>query len=193
MSTIWTNRSESMENTEVKAYVVEKGTGLITDELKSGDRIIKGKSIDYLNAKKKIKETTQEWKIEHFYKGHIEEIKKVMAELNVYEKAFLYSIAVYVGYEDCCLKYENGNDITTDDLIHLTGLSRSTLFDTINNLSKKDIIYKGKNSKNRQFFVNPWLFCKGNRINKVLKTMFKNYRIRILDGKRWKDLKGDLP
>lgn len=183
-----------MENQGVKAYVVEKATGAITDELKEGDRIVKSNSIDYLKAKNRIKESTQEWKIEHFYKGHIEEIKKVMSELNIYEKAFLYSIAVYVGYEDCCLKFENGNDITTDDLLRITGLSRSTLFDTISKLSSKDIIYKGKNSKNRQFFVNPWLFCKGNRINKVLKTMFKNYKIRILGGKRWKDLKGsDLP
>lgn len=33
-----------------------------------------------------------------------------------------------------------------------------------------------------------WLFCKGNRINKVLKTMFKNYRIRVLGGVKWKDM-----
>jgi len=68
-------------------------------------------------------------------------------------------------------------------------MSRGLLYETIKSLAKKDIIYRGKNSKNRQYFVNPWLFCKGNRINKVLKTMFKNYRIKILGGKQWKYVK----
>jgi hypothetical protein len=72
-------------------------------------------------------------------------------------------------------------------LVEITGLSRGAVYDAINSLIRKDIIYKGRNSKNRQYFVNPWLFCKGNRINKVLKTMFKNYRIRVLGGVKWKD------
>jgi hypothetical protein len=57
-------------------------------------------------------------------------------------------------------------------------------------LLKKDIIYRGKNSENNQWFVNPWLFSRGSTINKVLKTMFQNYHIRT-KGCRWKDL-GDF-
>ena len=57
----------------------------------------------------------------------------------------------------------------------------------INGLIEKDILYKGRNSRNVQYFANPWLFCKGNRINKVLKTMFKNYEIRTMDKTKWKD------
>ena len=94
-----------------------------------------------------------------------------------------------MGYEDCCLKYPNGKDITTDNLADITGLSRSVIYSTIASLMKKDILYKGKNSNNRQYFINPWLFCKGNRINKVLKTMFKNYRVRVCGGVKWQDLK----
>jgi len=166
------------------ALIVSTETGEVTNEIHAGDRvrITRQESLEYLSQFK-------EWKLEHFYKGHIDEIKKLMKELSANEKAFLFAVALYVGYEDCCLKYSNGKDITTDDLIELTGLGRSTTFRTIASLVDKDILYRGRNSKNRQFFVNPWLFCKGNRINKVLKTMFKNYRIRVLGGTQWKNLK----
>lgn len=166
------------------AIIIERETGEITNEIRPGDRlkITRRESIEYLSQ-------YSEWKLEHFYKGHINEMRVLMKELSTNEKAFLFAIAPYVGYEDCCLKYSNGREITSNSLVEITGLSRSAVFDTIRNLIKKDILYRGKNSKNRQYFVNPWVFCKGNRINKVLKTMFKNYKIRIMGGIRWKDLK----
>ena len=124
-----------------------------------------------------------------FYKGNIGEIRKTMRELDVYEKAFLYSIATYIGYEDCCLKYDNGVELRFDALVEITGISKGKLSSVINGLVEKDILYKGKNSNTIQYFVNPWLFCKGNRINKVLKTMFKNYKVQVMNGTKWKDLK----
>lgn len=125
--------------------------------------------------------------MDSFFKGNIAEIRAIMRELNVYEKAFLYSIAPYVGYEDCCIKYDNGKELNFDTLSDITGISTGKLSEVIKDLIDKDIIYKGKNSRNVQYFVNPWLFCKGNRINKVLKTMFRNYRIRIY-GVKWREL-----
>lgn len=128
--------------------------------------------------------------MEHFYMGNIEEISKLMKNLDIYEKAFLFSIAPYVGYEDCCLKHpSNGVELKFDKLVEISGISRSKLSAVIGGLIDKDILFKGKNSNTIQYFVNPWLFCKGNRINKVLKTMFKNYQIQIFDGTKWKDLK----
>jgi len=130
----------------------------------------------------------QKWKIDNFYKGNIEELRKNMKSLDVYEKAFLFSIVPYIGYEDCCLKYDNGIELKFDTLIEISGISKGKLSQVINSLVEKDILYKGKNSNMTQYFVNPWLFCKGNRINKVLKTMFKNYKIQIRNGKEWKEL-----
>lgn len=128
--------------------------------------------------------------MQSFYKGNIEELRKNMNRLDVYEKAFLFSIVPYIGYEDCCLKYpSNGIELRFDKLVEVSGMSRSKVSDVINSLVEKDIMYKGKNSNTMQYFVNPWLFCKGNRINKVLKTMFKNYQIQVKDGTKWKDLK----
>jgi len=166
-----------------RAFIVDVDTGEKINELNPGDRIkiTRKESIEYLSQ-------FDDWNIENFYKAHAAELRKVMPDLSIYEKGFILAVASYVGYDDCCIKYPNGNDITSEDLVSLTGLSRSKLFMTIDSLCKKDIIYKGKNSGGRQYFMNPWLFCKGNRINKVLKTMFKNYRVRVLGGIQWKNI-----
>ena len=165
------------------SYIVDAGTGEIKNTVRSGDKlkIVRKESIEYLAQ-------FQDWKIEHFYKGHIDEMRKLIQELSMPEKAFLFSIAVYVGYEDCCLKFPNGSDISTKELLELTDLGKTCFHETLKSLIKKDILYKGKNSKSRQYFINPWLFCKGNRINKVLKTMFKNYKIRVCGNIPWKHL-----
>ena len=173
--------------------VLDTETGAIVGELDKGDRVLKYNSIEAyrrMQESKYIKDKQdkcQDWVIDYFYKGNIAEIRAIMKELDTYEKAFLYSIAPFVSYEDCCLKYDNGKELSFNTLSEISGISTGKLSKVIKSLIDKDILYKGKNSKNTQYFVNPWLFCKGNRINKVLKTMFKNYKIRTL-GVRWKEL-----
>lgn len=160
-------------------------------ELNEGDRVLRRASIEAFRELKHKKEQSQDWSkvMQSFYKGNINELRKNMSNLDIYEKAFLFSIVSYIGYEDCCLKYDNGKELKFESLIEITGISRAKLQSVINSLIEKDIIYKGKNSNTIQYFINPWLFCKGNRINKVLKTMFQNYKIQVLNGTKWKDLK----
>jgi hypothetical protein len=167
-----------MEN----GYIVSKNTGEIVSDIYEGDRIVRASTVEFLKQ-------TEVWNIESFFKGHVPELKKIMGELSTNEKAFILSIVPHIGYEDCCLKHGNNTSLDTEDFVKITGLSSSVLYRTLDTLIKKDIIYRGKNSKGKQFFVNPWLFCKGNRINKVLKAMFQNYKIRILNNVRWKDIK----
>jgi sugar-specific transcriptional regulator TrmB len=179
----------------VKAHVVNVETGEITNQIFEGDSILRKESQDALKKLKEVKEETQKqcetliWNMSNFMKMNITEVRLWMDDLNQAEKAFLFSIVPCVSYDDCHLQTHDGKDIGTEELVKITKLSRSLVYETIESLIKKDILYKGKNSKNRQYFVNPWIFCKGNRINRVLKTMFKNYKIRILGGKQWKDVK----
>jgi hypothetical protein len=170
------------KHSDYNRAIVDLDTGEVTSEIYPGDRLLRAGTLEHLSS-------TQEWNIENFFKGHIGEITKWLKDLSVAEKAFLFSIVPYVNYEDCHLQYSNGNDIGTEDLVKISSMPRRTAYETITSLIEKDILYRGKNSRSRQFFVNPWLFCKGNRINKVLKTMFKNYRIRVLGGVQWKDVK----
>lgn len=181
--------------------ILDTDTGEIIAEEKSGDRI-KYISANSMKSFEKVKEAQlvakmkamredelQLWDVDSFYKGNVQEIRKTMDKLDIYEKAFLYSIATYIGYEDCCLRFDNGNELTFEKMVEISGISKGKLSTVLQGLIKKDILYKGKNSKTVQYFVNPWLFCKGNRINKVLKRMFRNYEIQSENGTKWKDFK----
>jgi hypothetical protein len=179
-----------MSDREIRGYITDVN-GKQIRPLYAGDKIQSGASLEnYKN--KKMREIAaeksgdkQEWNLEHFFKGHIPEIRELMKSLTVNQKAFLFSIATYVGYEDCCIKYDNGKCFDFDDLVIVSGLSRGTVSKVVNELRDADIIYKGYNSKGIQYFMNPWIYCKGIRINAVLKTMFKNYHVRVLGGKQW--------
>jgi hypothetical protein len=155
--------------------------GQVVTQINEGDRILRKKSVEHLSD-------THVWKIDNFYKGNIEEVRKQLESLSTYEKAFLFTIVTYIGYEDCCIKHDNGNCMGFDGLVALARMGRTKTQETINSLIKKDIMYKGRNSKGIQYFVNPWLFCKGQRIQNVLKTMFKNYRIKVMNGQKWGEI-----
>lgn len=164
--------------------IVNMDTGGCDGMIHPGDKIkiTRAESIEYLSQ-------YSEWKIGHFYKGNLPELKRWMKDLSPGEKAILFTVSPYVWFTDCCLKKGDGDMLTFDDIVELSGLSRGAVSTILNSLIDKDILYRGKNSKERQYFMNPWLVCKGDRINQVLKTMFRNYRIRVLDGRKWKDVK----
>ena len=164
----------------MEKYVVNPETGEKVNVMNKGDRIVRKQSVDYL-------EKYSTWNIKHFYKGNIEELKELNKELSISEAGFLFKIIPYINYADCLICYPNGKDINQQDLMEITGLSRTRVHNIIKDLIGKDVLYKGKNSNNFQYFVNPWLFVRGNTINKVLKSMFKNYKIRVLN-KKWKNI-----
>lgn len=154
------------------------------------DRIIRKKSIDrYNQLKEEGSESYEVWDIQHFYKGNIAELQALMKSLSVYEKAFLFSVVTYVGYDDCCLKWNNNKCIDFDSLLKISGFSKGKLSEVLNSLRHKDIIYKGLNSLEIQYFMNPWLFYRGTKIEVALKTMFKNYKIKVKGNVKWGDLK----
>lgn len=173
--------------------LINYGTGQVTD-INDGDqvRVIRKSSLE---AYKKyiqtgyISKDTDYLEYEVYAKVNVKEFNLWLSKLNVYEKAFLMSVIPYVSYTSCELTYKNHVQIDNEALLKITGLPRSTLYRTIKSLVEKDILYKGRNSKGIQYFVNPWLIMKGVVSNKTLKVMFKNYRIQSLNGKRWGDLK----
>jgi len=178
-----------------RKHIVNPNTDKVENFLYKGDKIVRKKSIDSFKGLKQQESESglESWKIKEFSKANTEELKLVLKELSATEKAFLISISPYTAFDSNLLQTgrgKNAKDIGTEDLIDITGLSRNTVYETIDSLFKKDIIYKGVNSRNRQYFVNPWLYCKGNRINKVLKVMFKNYKVRSRSNTPWKDLEG---
>jgi hypothetical protein len=67
-------------------------------------------------------------------------------------------------------------------------MSKGKLSEVIKSLRSKDVIYKGVNTEGIQYFINPWLYCRGTRIQTVLKTMFQSYKIRVKNNIRWGDI-----
>lgn len=167
--------------------VIDADTGEVLTRLEEGDRIIRSKSIEYL-------EDFESWKKVGFFKGYTDELRMVIPTLSTTEKAVLLSLLPYVSATACDMKFSNGiefsngKDMKLEGVIKVCGLSRNTTVDVINSLVKKDILYKGRNSKGNQFFMNPWLIHRGGTINKTLKTMFENYRIKTKGNVKWKDL-----
>lgn len=173
------------DNPLPKKFLVSDA-GIVEREIYQGDivKITTARQAAYLNG-------TVLWKQRDFIKGNVEELLLVLPELSIYEKAFLGSVQPYIGYQDCMLKMatEAGErDVLFRDLLEIVNIGKTKLTEVIRSLREKDILYVGKNSRNNQYFVNPWLFNKGARINKVLAAMFQNYRIRSMGGVRWKDL-----
>jgi hypothetical protein len=153
--------------------------GEVLTELNDNDRILRSSSIEYLKD-------TEVWEIEHFFKGNIDELKMITQELSTYARSVLFSILPYISYTDCCLKSER-DTLSFDDLQKICNISQGKLCDVLEELRKKDIICRAKNSRETIYFINPWIVCRGNRINRVLQTMFKNYRVRVIN-KTWKEI-----
>ena len=171
--------------------LLDTDTGECLAEINEGDRILRKKSLDYLSELKSG--IIQEWKMESFFKGYIPELKEMMRLLTNNEAGFVAKTIFNIGYADCCLKDDLDNPLSQVKLAEICGLSERQTRRVMDALIKKGVLYKGEDSKENQYFVNPWLFCKGNIINSVLKTMFRNYGIKVLGGRQWKTAKNASP
>jgi hypothetical protein len=166
------------------AVVVSLNTGEVLNREGDTVRIIRKESKE---AYKKLQDNPVEPWNYSFFKGNVDELRKVLPLLDKNEKSLLMSISPYISYRDCHLQWSNGKDIDVDAMSRISGYCKKTVNEILKSLKKKDIVYHGENSKSFQWFVNPWLFSRGSTINVVLKTMFKNYYIHT-KGCKWKDL-----
>ncbi|MFV0515788.1 MAG: hypothetical protein ACK5MV_00110 [Aminipila sp.] len=147
--------------------------GVIEAELQEGDRIVRKKSVEFLESKMTVH-------YDNYGTYNADELKLVLKELDKNEKVILMSLLPYVQFSTCLICHVNGRGIGTEDMIDITGLGRNLVYDTLNSLVKKDIVYRGKNSREVQYFMNPFIARKGKMVDKVLATMFRNYHVRSL-------------
>lgn len=163
--------------------LIDSETGELLYELNKGDRIIRAASIEY------YKETKLKGRSGRpFSKVDLSEGILLLRELEPNERSLLFLLQYFVSYESCLIQYRNGSDITFGDVVELSGWSKATTSETLNKLVQKNVIYKGKNGRNVQYFMNPWVVSRGSESNKTLKEMFKNYRIRSKGGITWEEL-----
>ena len=182
-----------------KEYIVIDKNGEIREEfsgkrvvgLEDGDRVIRRASVEYLKAREegKIRYALRKASgyinclSETFVKVNDFELECIVESLDVYEKAMLMTMLPYVRY-DCSVKKLNGSPIKMKELVKLSKMSQRKAYAVINTLVNKFIVRKIGDV----YYVNPWLFYRGNKIDKELKDMFGDYLVRCKDMTPWKEL-----
>jgi hypothetical protein len=170
--------------------IVDGSTGEQIGELNPGDRIVHASTVTrYREWIEQQHVDKDKWVMTDFLKISAQEQQLWNKDLSLNEKAFLFSIQPYLSFDnDLC--DDKGVQLGTEELIYLTGISRRTAFTVIKSLTSKFILYQGKNGRGRQYIINPWIMCKGVYVKRDYQALFRDYRIRMLSGKRWGDLKG---
>lgn len=154
-------------------YIIDED-GAILSELGDGDRIVRRSSLD---AKEKIDEQEAIY-YDSFCILNIKEYKAVMKELSNSARLIFSQLVPYTQYTTCLLAHSNGKPLSTRKIIEITGLSKNTAAKALSELVGKDLLFRGRNSREVQWYMNPYIVHRGNVQSKVLKTMFRNYRRR---------------
>lgn len=171
------NKGDEMAN---KA-IVNLDTGEIVTKLEEGDRVVRNSSRELLN-------TTYKIVTKNFVKINVDEVMALLPTLSKSEGSVFLNLIPYISYRTCCLQYSNGREVNLDTIVSITGMSKPTVIGAVEGLISKDVLYKGRNSKSNQYFVNPWIANKGMIANKVLQQMFRNYRVKSLNNIKWGDM-----
>lgn len=160
------------ENLNNKA-IVDRNTGEIVDYLKEGDSIRRKETTEYLNStvsldnKKPFVKTFPE--IRNFAKG-----------IGATSLAISLVLQTYVSYTSNLVSYDNGKPIMNEDIMEIMGYSNPTITKCMNELVLNKVFARVTVGHYYQYYANPYIFCKGNRINKTLEDMFKSYKNKTL-------------
>lgn len=143
--------------------------GEIINEVYEGDRLVRKSTIDYLHEHVEI------GKDKGFTKMFDDILFDLYAEnLTGKQLSFALLMCKYIKYDSGLIAYSNGKPIDYEGFMEITKMSQSAIFECLNVLVKKRIFAKTKVGYDIKYFANPYIFCKGTRINKTLEDTFKN-------------------
>ncbi len=89
------------------------------------------------------------------------------------EMITLFCLVGHVEYQSCAAVMPNGEHVTTVDIETETGLSEISVKRAIQRLRDVGLIAVSTSAKYHTFFVNPFTFTKGHKVNATLQQMFK--------------------
>ena len=153
---------------DVRFLMVNPDTGEVVNEIYEGDSILRAESSEYLA------QTIIIGKGKKFIKLFVDEIELLRKEkLTSAQWDILLFIMTHFRYDSGLVCFENGNPINSDDIAELAEMPKRTVFDTLEKLVSKKILAKNKTGHDIKYYINPYIFCKGQRINRTLHSMFK--------------------
>jgi hypothetical protein len=135
-----------------------------------GDRIVRKESIEFLCD-------TMEWgKGRPFIKVFIDYFPKVAEELSGGAVGLMSVLATYIAYRSNLLcNRSSNNPLSNKDVEDITGLSKTSVTKYMDELVDAKVLFRGKTGNSYQYYANPYVYCRGSKINKTLEAMFKNY------------------
>lgn len=177
-------------------YVVNDETGEIVREYEDNQvRLFAHESVKKKESPEKKNETgLMAMDNSSFVKVNNIEFGMVIRELKPMEAKLLMNMMNMVEYKSNCIVFGRNRELTDEFLAEWCGVSRKSISDAIRGLTKKWLIARvvvEKDRKRNQYYANPWLVTKGEKVNATLKSMFREYEIRSKGMVKWKDLDKD--
>lgn len=158
-----------MEETRGTAYLLDIGTFEVKDTIYPGDRILRKKSTDYLS------ETKDHLPKELYVKAFIRPMFKLPEVLSGTEVQFVYYLLQFLEFESGVLSHPtNGKHLSREYISLDTGMGLSTVDRLLGKLKEEKVISHNHLGREVKYFMNPFIFMRGRRINKTLHEMFKN-------------------
>jgi len=150
--------------------IVDPSSGEIIDGLRDGDRILRSESYDYLTDRAKIE-------------GGYIKIQDTAADmlsraddLTLGGFQVMLRLIPYIRFDTGELAYTNGASINTTHIKKICeGMSDRTVTRALAVLLEQDVIGKWqREGRKNAYYVNPFIFMRGERVGKTLLNMFKN-------------------
>ncbi len=151
---------------------IVNGYGEIENILHEGDsiRITRSNTKEYLNSTIEINRD------EDFVKVYTKAMFGISRCLSGTESTFVNYLLQYIQYQTGILTLSNGRTLSRTYIAQETEFDVKTVDKIMNSLIKKQILGKHKTGRTVCFLVNPFIFMKGNRVNKTLVKLFENSR-----------------
>jgi hypothetical protein len=117
------------------------------------------------------------WKPEdEFIKIFPDELNRIAFNLTGAETLTLMRLLCYIDFISGMLKKQDKTPLANADIISITGFSKVTVIEIMDNLVIKRVLSRNKVGRAYQYFANPYIFFKGRYINPTLIAMFKDYK-----------------
>jgi hypothetical protein len=151
--------------------IMDLETGEIIKELRKGDRVTRGTSIE------------SHLEFEYAPKGETftklyQKVLPLIVECNLSAAElimFMY-LAANLRYLSNVAKYPNGKLITRENLLKELKLSEPTIKRSIYRLVREGLIVEATTAEGRVFIVNPFVVSVGDKINKTVYDLFRKSR-----------------
>lgn len=154
----------------MERIVINAETGDVIGYIGDGDRIVRLESMESASSKSDMVELN---KGEAFVKVYIKAIPELMAAgLKGAEYMAVLQLLPYVSYGSG-LVASFGRPMGVSDFAKVLQCTERNASYTIKKLVDKKVLARTRAGEEVKYFANPYIFMRGQKINKTLQTMFR--------------------